>query len=397
MEKTYKNIQTQKWERINETDIKKQLSGAMNWKAPGHDRIPNFWLKSIPTAHMILAQSLNKCVEHTEEMPEWIVKGKTTLLPKSDKTTDASQYRPITCLTTMWKCLTGIIGDKIATFLNENAILSEEQQGGIKKSYGTKTQLLINKNILSDAARNKKNLHMLYVDYKKAYDSVPHAWIKESLTMYKVCPTIINFICTSMLMWKVDLSLYYEDGCIKVENVLFRRGIFQGDSLSPLLFIIALNPLSLIINRRCTGYKMGNIWISHLWYMDDLKGFTNNYANLVKMANLIESLSTDIGMEFGLSKCKCVNMVSGKHKSIGGITLKSGGVMEELSADEFYKYLGIEELDSIKHSMVKAKVSKNVKAKLRQRAHEANIQGIKIGKNRKNTEVKVEKQVNKSD
>ena len=99
--------------------------------------------------------------------------------------------------------------------------------------------------------------------------------------------------------------------------------------------------------------------------MDDLKGFTNNYANLVKMANLIESLSTDIGMEFGLSKCKCVNMVSGKHKSIGGITLKSGGVMEELSADEFYKYLGIEELDSIKHSMVKAKVSKNVKAKLR--------------------------------
>ena len=99
--------------------------------------------------------------------------------------------------------------------------------------------------------------------------------------------------------------------------------------------------------------------------MDNLKGFTNNYANLVKMANLIESLSTDIGMEFGLSKCKCVNMVSGKHKSIGGITLKSGGVMEELSADEFYKYLGIEELDSIKHSMVKAKVSKNVKAKLR--------------------------------
>ena len=34
---------------------------------------------------------------------------------------------------------------------------------------------------------------------------------------------------------------------------------------------------------------------------------------------------------------------------------------------------------------------------LRQRAHEANIQGIKIGKNRKNTQVKVEKQVNKSD
>ena len=140
----------------------------MNWKAPGHDKIPNFWLKSMPTIHTYLAQCFNQCVEQTEEMPEWIVRGKTTLLPKSEKTTDASQYRPITCLTTMWKCLTGMIGEKIATFMNENSMLAVEQQGGIKKSYGTKTQLLINRNILSDAARNKKNLHMLYVDYKKS-------------------------------------------------------------------------------------------------------------------------------------------------------------------------------------------------------------------------------------
>ena len=116
----------------------------------------------------------------------------TTLLPKSEKTTDASQYRPITCLTTIWKCLTGMIGEKIAQFLNDNNMLAVEQQGGIKESYGTKTQLLINRNILNDAARNKKNLHMLYVDYKKAYDSVPHAWIREALTVYKICPTIIR-------------------------------------------------------------------------------------------------------------------------------------------------------------------------------------------------------------
>ena len=364
VEKTYKGIQSQKWERITENDVKKQLSGAMNWKAPGHDKIPNFWLKSLPSIHACVAQTLNQCVEHTNEMPDWIVKGKTTLLPKSDKTTDASQYRPITCLTTMWKCLTGIIGDKIATFMNSNGMLAVEQQGGIKKSYGTKTQLLINRNILSDAYRSRKNLHMLYVDYQKAYDSVPHAWIKESLTAYKISPTIINFICTSMLMWKVDLTLYYEGGCVKVGNVLFQRGIFHGDSLSPLIFIIALNPLSLIINRRCSGYKMGNIWISHLWYMDDLKGYSNSYANLVKMANLIETLSSDIGMEFGLSKCKVINMVNGRYKSIGGITIQSGGIMEELSETESYKYLGIEELDSIKHSLVKEKVSKNVKSKL---------------------------------
>ena len=76
-------------------------------------------------------------------------------------------------------------------------------------------------------------------------------------------------------------------------------------------------------------------------------------------------MSTDIGMEFGLSKCKCINIVNGKYQKMGGIKLLSGGVMEELNADESYKYLGIEELEVIKHADIKNKISKNFKSKLR--------------------------------
>ena len=226
VEKTYRNVSQQEWTPLIKNDISTQLAKAMNWKAPGHDCLPNFWLKSIATTHHYLAKAMNNCIEFPEQMPEWLVKGKTTLLPKSDKTSDASQYRPITCLTTTWKCLTGILGDKIAKFMEANNMLAIEQQGAIKKSYGTKTQLLINKNILLDAAKRRRNLHMLYIDYAKAYDSVPHEWIKESLTIYKISPTIINFICYSMQLWVVDLSLHYEGGCITVENVRFMRGIF---------------------------------------------------------------------------------------------------------------------------------------------------------------------------
>ena len=73
------------------------------------------------------------------------------------------------------------------------------------------------------------------------------------------------------------------------------------------------------------------------------------------MANLIESMSNDIGMEFGLSKCKCVNVIKRRYCKTGGIELQSGVVMEELNHDESYKYLGIEELDLIKHDEVKNK------------------------------------------
>ena len=48
-----------------------------------------------------------------------------------------------------------------------------------KRSRGTKDQLLIDKMITSDARKHKKNLSMSWIDYKKAYDMVPHSWLLE--------------------------------------------------------------------------------------------------------------------------------------------------------------------------------------------------------------------------
>ena len=58
-------------------------------------------------------------------------------------------------------------------------------------------------------------------------------------------------------------------------------------------------------------------------------------------------------------------MVKGKHAKLGNIQLNSGGIIEELEADQCYKYLGIDELTEIKHEEMKEKTNKNMKAKLR--------------------------------
>ena len=283
----------------------------------------------------------------------------------SKKTTDASQYRPITCLTTYWKCLSGVLSEKMTKHLNEAGILAEEQQGAIKNSYGTKTQLIINKTVVNDAIRKKKDLSMVYVDYAKAYDSVPHQWMLDIMEAYKISPVIIGFLSTAMKLWKTDLHLYHEDGCIIVEEIGFKRGIYQGDSLSPLLFIIAINPISLFLNRKCQGYCIGGLNITHILYMDDLKGYCSGPKSLEKMCVLIDEFSTDIGMELGLSKCKIINVKKGKYAKLGNITLKSGGVIEELQQDEVYRYLGIDELVGISHEKMKEKIWSAAKAKLR--------------------------------
>ena len=151
-----------------------------------------------------------------------------------------------------------------------------------------------------------------------------------------------------------------------VENVQFKRGIFQGDSLSPLLFILAINLLSLLLNRRCSGYQIDGLNVTHILYMDDLKGFCKSYESLKNMINVCYKFSTDIGMSFGLSKCKVVNIVKGEYKKLGGISIDNeGGTIEELGEDEVYKYLGVDELNRIKHDQMKEKIWAKAKGKLR--------------------------------
>ena len=364
VKKACKGVCAQKWEGLSGSDVTNQLASQLNWKAAGIDQLPNFWLKNIPSSHNYLAACMDCFLTDPAQLPEWMVRGRTVMLPKSDKTSVASNYRPITCLNTMWKTLTGILSSKISAHLEKHSILAMEQQGAIKKSYGTKRQLLINRSIFEDAFRKKKNLSCAYIDYQKAYDSVPHGWIIEILYAYKVSDIIVNFLAQAMLKWQTDLFLYHDNGVVQVERVRIRRGIFQGDSLSPLLFIIAINPLSLLLNRRCSGYKLDELNITHCLYMDDLKAYSNSYSGIKMALCVIEQFSTDIGMSLGLGKCKVVNMKKGKYVALGGVMLK-GGMVEELREDEAYKYLGVEELVGVRHEKMKDKVWAGAKVKLR--------------------------------
>ena len=206
---------------------------------------------------------------------------------------------------------------------------------------------------------------MVYIDYAKAYDSVSHSWIVEVMKIYRISSVIIRFLEVAMTMWKTNLFLTHSEGVITVENVRFYRGIFQGDSLSPILFILAINPVSTLINQRCHGYRMNGVTVTHQLYMDDFKGYTDTPENLQKLVDLVFQFSTDIGMKFGLSKCKVVHLRGGKLLGRGGLSLGVGGEIDEMKPGDVYKYLGIEEADGIKHELVKEKVLKSMKYKLK--------------------------------
>ena len=352
---------------ITPEQIRDKLKQFSNFKRPGVDKIPNFWLKELKCFHPHYAQNFNKIINESIETPSWLTTGTTSLIPKSTETTLPNKYRPICCLPTTYKLLTAIIADAMYEHLEKWQYLEEEQKGCRRQRQGTKHQLLINNSILEDCKRRARNLSMAWVDYKKAYDSVPHSWIIRCLDMYKINPAIKEFLKSQMQKWTMNIKLKHTEGEIHLPDVKVKRGIFQGDSLSPLLFCIAIDPLSKLIKKESIGYSLGKSrkksdkmkdLISHLLFMDDLKLFAEDEKGIERLIEVVHTFSRDIGMEFGLDKCAKCTIKKGVKTKGDRIEIEEGKFVEDLEKDADYKYLGIEENATLEHRKLREKARK---------------------------------------
>ena len=126
--------------------------------------------------HERIVTQLNEILEGTKEISSWMMYGRTVLCQKDPaKGNSVENLRPITCLPLMWKLLTGVISEDMYCLMKNENLLPEEQKGCRRKSRGTKDQLLIDKTILKDCRKRRTNLAMAWIDYRKAYDFVPHS------------------------------------------------------------------------------------------------------------------------------------------------------------------------------------------------------------------------------
>ena len=338
---------------IGAVSLKKVLGKLAPWKAPGPDCVQGYWIKNFTSLHSRivtqLKDTLNKGVP-----PEWMTRGRTVLIPKDPaKGNVPSNYRPITCLPVMYKVLTAMISDNVYDHLCQNDMIPWEQKGCARLSRGTKDQLVIDKSVMKDCKNRKKNLVMGWIDYKKAYDMVPHSWIRSVLEILRISNNVSRFIEGSMDKWKTVL----ESGGQQLGEVRIKRGIFQGDSLSPLMFVMAMIPLTLILRKVKPKYTMTNRnTINHLLYMDDLKLYGTNQNDIETLIHTVRIFSDDIGMSFGLDKCATITLKRGKLSGGIPVSLPGGGEIQQLEEEDNYKYLGILEADNIKHNHMKTKI-----------------------------------------
>ena len=215
--------------------------------------------------------------------------------------------------------------------------------------------------VLADCKRKHKNLAMSWVDYKKAYDMVPHSLIIESLKMAQVAKNIITFLQKSMVNWKTELT-----SCGETLGDTRRQPV-------PLIFAVCMVPLTKILQEAKAGYTLGDVKINHLFFMDDLKVYGKDKTEIESLVSTVQSISQQIGIEFGIEKCGVVVLKWGELCKSEGIHVINEQTIKEVD-DEGYKYLGILELEKFKEREMKDRFRTEYLIKAVQTCHEISAQ-----------------------
>lgn len=108
-------------------------------------KVYNFFIKKCTALHEKIAETVERTVRVLEKAPQWLYTGTTYLVPKTEKPETAGEYRPITCMTNLYKVVTRLVMQELGDCVDVNKILSSNQLGTIRDSQGAEEQALINK------------------------------------------------------------------------------------------------------------------------------------------------------------------------------------------------------------------------------------------------------------
>jgi hypothetical protein len=217
-----------------------------------------------------------------------------------------------------------------------NPLILSPFQSGFRKGHSTQESIQALVDTMEDTVQQKAELHVVYVDMKKAYDSVPHATIIDVLQQYGVNPIFVNAIaglykeCTFRLNINRELT----------DSQLYTKGMQQGDRLSLLLFIVFLNPMLVWLAKEChnTGYRFTSGYqILVLAYCDDIALVGHSFTDISGTYSRLVQYYEYFNLEINQVKSGYTNNTGNNELNLDFQNIP----IKKLETHEHYRYLGV--------------------------------------------------------
>ena len=342
------------------TAIRKLATG----KAPGPDGIPNEIIRYLPTQMHDLIYNFFKLSSRIEYIPyTWCVSA-TCLIYKPHKQDPHNPgcYRPIAlmnCILKLWTSILAIIGVE----LTEPVGTINDHQDGFRFDRQTNDSLMTHIHALEDAKKAGKDIFSSFVDFKSAFNGTDHRQLFTTMRELGL-PQWYTNCCRQVYEAS---STYYCTPHGNTAPISIDRGTLQGDTLSPFLFILFLEPLMRWLKIGSRGYKPStatgpspsdglHVTYDEHGYADDLSITTGTLADMKVQLRKLYLFSTYTGLELEIPKCEVTGALWSRGNPIlpKNLTLletmidtidltgePNGPQLKFLPPNESYKMLGV--------------------------------------------------------
>ena len=318
------------WSPITEHEI---LAAELDCgSAAGPDGISVKEWQSVPAA---IRRLLYNVILLQGELESKLSMARTVFLPKGQGDLNPGQFRPLSITSVVVRQFHKILGGRF-----QKLHKFDERQRAFINCDGTIENLSILTTVIADAKTSKREVHIATLDIKKAFDSVPHALVIETIKMLG-CPE--PFIKYMSHLYKNAKTIFQYNGA--ETRVDIGRGVLQGDPISPLLFNAVMDRVMGQIDPD-VGYMINGRLFNCIAYADDIVLIASTKLGMQKILTQIHIALSSFGLELSAEKSCVLSLVpSGKQKKMK-VVCNNGfrvgdEILKQLGVIDVWKYLGI--------------------------------------------------------
>ena len=208
------------------------------------------------------------------------------IVPKFKKgdTGNLNNYKGITLLSIVGKIFTEILNSRLKSVI-ETFFLLNENQAGFRSGYRTTDHIFTLHSLIDNYVyKNKRNLYVCFIDFRKAFDKVNLRHLWKKMIDLGLTGKFLGIMCS--MYDKVSSCVIAADGLTDMFKLA--QGVQQGCLLSPLLFASYLNDLEgYLTDNGAIGVKLRYLYIRSLLYADDLILLAETRTDLQLQMNLL--------------------------------------------------------------------------------------------------------------
>jgi hypothetical protein len=227
-------------EPTNELEIK-QIITLLRTSSPGYDGICAKVIKNTYTCYIDILVHLVNLMLNQGKFPNELKIARVIPVFKSGDPSSISNYRPISVLPFFSKVFEKVIYKRLVNFIDHNQIFYK-YQFGFREGHNTTLALFTLTDKIIEGFNEGKYTLGIYLDYRKAFDTVNHDILLQKLHKYGIRGTAHHLICDYL----TNRSQFVNYNHTTSNESFINCGVPQGSILGPILFLLYINDIYLV-------------------------------------------------------------------------------------------------------------------------------------------------------